>query len=157
MEDKALKSMVVEDELASPWLRIGASLIDGIIITIVLNIVLLRPNTFPGFINIQALAGIVLFIVYEALLVYYKGATVGKLVFGMQVVDYRTGEKPSLMQCFLRPWAKMAFGVGMINRFLINLLVFAFYIVNFFVLLTDAEHKAIHDKIAGTAVLRANR
>jgi hypothetical protein len=45
----------MEDNYASPLEQAVASLIDAIIVVGILNIFILRPNTFPGLINTRQL------------------------------------------------------------------------------------------------------
>ncbi|MCL6471379.1 MAG: RDD family protein [Firmicutes bacterium] len=144
----------MESNLASPARRITASFIDGLLVVVLLSQTILHPNVFPGLINIQAFIVIAALVAYEALFIYFCGWTLGKLILGIRIVDLSTHERPSLAQSFLRPWAKLLFGLWVINRefiYLITLLLSAFNLLR---MLTDDAHLSVHDRIAGTAAFR---
>ncbi len=157
MENQVLNDQIVDYEFASPLRRAVAFSIDGLLVVLVLSLTILHPNTFSGFINIQAVIVVIALILYEGLFVYYRGSTLGKFLMGIKIVDYRTQDKPSLLKCFVRPWAKLLFGLWIINSefvYIILLLLFAF---NYLKMATDNESRAVHDKIAGTKVLKVTR
>jgi len=153
MDSKVLNGNVLDIDFAGPWRRVVALLIDGILMAVVLNLVL-RPNTFPGLIDFKILGAVVLYVVYEALMVYYRGATVGKLAMGIIVVDSQSSEKPSLIQSIIRPWSKLLFGLVILNSSLINLVFVVFGLANFSSMALDENRQALYDKVAKTAVLR---
>lgn len=153
MDSKVLNGNVLDVGLAGPWRRVVALLIDGILMAVILNLVL-RPNTFPGLIDLRILGAVVLYVVYEALMVYYRGATVGKLAMGIRVVDSQSSEKPSLIQSIIRPWSKLLFGFIILNSSLVNLGFLIFGLANFSSIALDENRQALYDKLAKTSVLR---
>lgn len=145
------------DNYAGPLRRIIAWLIDGLLVIGILRIIYLRPNTFPGLIDTRLLVVEGFFIVYEALLVYYLGTTVGKVIMGIKVADGATYGKPSLVQCFIRPWAKLFFGLAILNNVMIGFAALLFSGVNFLRLVGNEDHRGIHDALARTVTLRVSR
>lgn len=157
MENQVLSDQVVDYEFASPLRRAAAFLIDGLLVVLVLSLTILHPNTFSGFINIQAVIVVIALILYEGFFVYYRGSTLGKFLLGIKIVDYRTQEKPSLIKCFFRPWAKLLFGLWIINSEFVYIILLLLSAFNYLKMATDDEYRAIHDKISGTIVFRASR
>lgn len=76
---------------------------------------------------------------------------------GIKIVDYRTQEKPSLLKCFARTWAKLLFGLWIINSEFIYIILLLLSAFNYLKMATDDEYRAIHDKIAGTEALKIIR
>jgi uncharacterized RDD family membrane protein YckC len=121
----------VTSSLALPratfWVRIGALLLDGILILFVLNLVGIDDVT------LLALA------LYGALMWKFKGTTIGGLVFHLQVlrVDGRALDWPTVvvraLSCFL---SLLPAGLG------------------FIWIAIDDDRQSWHDKIAGTVVVR---
>lgn len=72
---------------------------------------------------------------YEPVLVWQRGATLGHTVANIRVVDLRTGGTPTFLQALGRFWLKAFVG----------LLAFAF-------MGTTRRHQALHDLAAGTTV-----
>jgi len=147
----------MENDYVGPLPRIIAVLIDGLLVTLILNISLLRPNMFPGVIDPRTLIITVSFIIYEALMVFYMGTTIGKRILRIAVVDHKTHGRPTIRQCFLRPWAKLFFGIGIISNTFVSFMAILFTGLNFYKLTTDTQHRAIHDVIGGTVAVKAGR
>ena len=143
--------------LAGPLRRSMAFLLDGLLVLAILWLVYLRPNVFPGLIDTRVLGVIILCVGYEALTLYYFGATLGKLALGIRIVDRTTFERPSLLKCFIRPLAKLSFGIWIINSVFFGFLAFAYTLVDFFRMLTDEDYQSVHDIVAGTFALRSNQ
>ena len=144
----------MDNSNVGPLPRIIAVLIDGLLVVLILNITFLRPNTFPGVIDLRTLIITAAFIVYEALMVFKLGTTVGKRIMGITVVDYLTQGKPTIKQCFFRPWVKLFFGIGIISNTFVAFMGILFSLLNLYKLSTDKEHRAIHDVIAGTLAVK---
>jgi uncharacterized RDD family membrane protein YckC len=95
------------DELAGRLLRLGAAMLDGLL----LMAILLPVQFATGFIHraqlqqnglmeqfAMSLLGMVVFLLLNGYLLFTRGQTIGKLVAGIQVVDFKTG----LLLPFLR-------------------------------------------------------
>ncbi|HEY3373782.1 MAG TPA: RDD family protein [Candidatus Aquicultor sp.] len=135
--------------------RAVAFMIDLLLIIVFLRIVYFRPNTFSGIIDFRMLSIAVLIVVYETLLIYYLGATIGKLAVGVTVIDAATSERPSPTQCIIRPFAKIAFAIWTINNTFLIFIAFAFSVLNIAKSQADSEHRSIHDIAARTLVVRS--
>ncbi len=162
MENQVLRDQIVGDlitdyEFASPLRRAAAFLIDGFLVILILSLTILHPNTFSGIINIQAVIVVIALILYEGIFAYYCSSTLGKFLMGIKIVDHHTHKKPSLLKCFIRPWAKLLFGLWIINSEFIYIILLLLSAFNYLKMATDDEYRAIHDKIAGTEALKIIR
>ena len=144
------------------WMRFGARMIDGILLGIPLLIIaaLLIPNllraqgdasnpAFTGFAAIGLTFFLVYFLVvicYEVVLLRYRGATLGKMACGLRVVR--------------SDGSSLGWGVS-IGRFVMwNVVTSGIPYLNFILMLisgimtgTDAEKRALHDRVCDTRVV----
>jgi len=132
------------------WYRLLATIIDSIIIAIVtvpLSFVIIGNEAFtstsfisgPGDFLINWVAPSIYVIVFWI----YRGATPGKIVLNIRIVDSRTGGPLSMGQSILR---YLSYFISMIPLFLGYIWV-AF----------DSRKQGWHDKIAGTVVIMQPR
>ena len=137
-----------DQEYAGFWIRVGASLIDTILILIiVLPIVTtkygksywLSESLVQGFWDLlfsyllPAIAVIIFWV--------YKSATPGKMVMHLTIVDEKTGGRPSVSQFVIR---YLGYYISMIPLFLGLIWVGI-----------DKRKQGWHDKLAGTVVIRS--
>lgn len=134
-------------EYAGFWCRVGASLIDTVLILMIiapmLTMIYGQEYWYGGafysgiwdllFNYVLPSAAIILFWVY-------KSATPGKMAFKLTIVDAITGEKPSTGQLLGRYFA---YYVSMLPLFLGIIWVGI-----------DKKKQGWHDKLAGTVVIR---
>lgn len=128
------------------WRRMFATLFDSVLLLLVVcptlifvhgwGLVLIRANP-PGPLEV----GLALMATLAVMLFWiYKGATPGKMLVGVRIVDARTGAPASKTQLVARYIAyyvsMLAVGMG------------------FFVIAQDPHKQGWHDKIARTAVVR---
>lgn len=133
-------------QLAGWWSRVGATIIDGIILGIPSLILILATSGSLG-----ARAGVEVIIVvgeaiYFTLMLSQQGRTVGNMAVSTRVVDARTGGPLSTGKAFGRWASEMLFGV----------LSFAFFIptlLDYLWPLWDKQNQTLHDKMAGTVVI----
>jgi len=136
-----------ELEYVGFWARVGASLIDTIILLVVIYPILFAIYGKEYFSSEQFLAGFSdFFLSYVfpaiAIIVFwiYKSATPGKMVIRAKIVDARTGNQPSTGQ--------------LIGRY------FAYYLsliplgLGYLWVAWDSKKQGWHDKLAGTVVVR---
>ena len=134
-------------EYAGFWARVGAALIDTILVsflTIPLVRIIYGGDDETGALLFRGTADILISFVLPALAVVAfwvaRGATPGKMAISAQVVDARTGNKPSTGQAIGRYLgyyvSTIPFGLGLIW-------------VAF-----DPKKQGWHDKLAGTVVIR---
>jgi uncharacterized RDD family membrane protein YckC len=115
------------------WVRMGALLIDAVIVAVVVRVLLSWPDTHSDRIWLLALA------VYGAVMWKAKGTTIGGIVFDLRVtrLDSRPLDWPTVcvraLGCIL---SLCALGLG------------------FIWIAIDAGRQAWHDKLAGTVVVQ---
>lgn len=145
-------------EYAGRWQRIGAVLIDIVIVLVILAILNLvgLVGIFEGSRGAAAVQAVVALAYYVPLTVRY-GATVGKMALGIKVVG-PDGNTPSAGPVFIRETIVRA--LGSILSFILGSNVggglggLIFLIVVAFILFDD-KRQGLHDKAAGTFVVRA--
>jgi uncharacterized RDD family membrane protein YckC len=118
--------------------RFRALVIDSIVyvVSLVIFMSLLEVGR-GGHVNIKAIAftWIGFLCLYEPVLVWQRGATLGHAYINIHVVDVRSGGNPTFLRALGRFWLKGVFG----------LLAFVF-------MGTTRRHQALHDLIFGTTV-----
>jgi uncharacterized RDD family membrane protein YckC len=114
--------------------RLGAYLIDVILIGIVIGILTVILKTPGYFIGIAI--GLAYFIYFEG---SPSGQTLGKQALGIRVIDYSTGGPLGYGKSFLRYVGRIASG--------------AICALGYLWMLWDKEKQTWHDKIAGTVVV----
>ncbi|MFQ3191254.1 MAG: putative RDD family membrane protein YckC [Paraglaciecola sp.] len=128
------------------WSRVGASLIDTIIIIAITYPVLISVYGWEYLEGDDIIAGYTDFILsfvfpMVAVIAYwvYRQATPGKIAISAKIVDAKTGEKPTLQQYITRYvgyiLAMIPFGLG------------------FLWVAWDKKKQGWHDKLAGTVVI----
>jgi uncharacterized RDD family membrane protein YckC len=125
--------------LAGWWYRVGATVIDGL--------VLLIPNIIIG-VSASSLAaryaiGAVLQAVYITVLLGSSGKTVGNRAVGTITVDGQTGGPITYGRAFVRWAVQILLQITIIGGFLDILWP-----------LWDQQNQTLHDKAVGTLVLR---
>lgn len=151
-----------EYELASPWYRLGAQMVDGLALAIpgwalifgilggILNIDLFTQRFVPleEQIQISAIsAGVygILYLVFNGYLLATQGQTIGKLACKIRIVK-NDGSIPPLTDTYIK-------------RYLSTMIIGNIPIVGLIYVLVDilmifrADHKCLHDIIAGTMVI----
>ena len=134
-------------EYAGFWIRVGAALIDSILaLIIILPIlwVIYGKSYWLGESYVQGFWDLLLSYVLPPIAVIifwvYKSATPGKMATKLTIVDARTGGKPSTGQFVIR---YIGYYVAMLPLFLGIIWVGI-----------DKRKQGLHDKLAGTVVLR---
>ena len=157
------------------WPRLGAFIIDQILIGLVLapafyhfffsrkdqesegvfledNFDLLITNAQPSILDNGEATFLLLFTIVPAVMVISfwlaKQATPGKMVFGARIVDANTGLSPSPRQCILRYCGYL----GMSIPYIVYFFLLGFVWMGF-----DPRKQGFHDKIARTVVVRPKR
>jgi uncharacterized RDD family membrane protein YckC len=121
------------------WQRVGATIIDGL--------VLLIPNFIvdaAGGRGVGTLLSLVINAVYITLMLSRRGQTVGNMAVGTRVVDSRTGLAPSAGKAFVR-W---------LSEIVLVILLVLPVILDILWPLWDSQNQTLHDKMAGTYVIR---
>jgi uncharacterized RDD family membrane protein YckC len=130
------------------WARVGASIIDSILMVLVLVPIMriyyggagwdagFRLDS-PANILVNGLLPAVAIILFWV----YRQATPGKMVIGAKIVDEKTGGKPSTGQ--------------LIGRYLAYYLSSIVLLLGFIWVGFDPKKQGWHDKLAGTLVVRS--
>ena len=143
---------MTEQQYAGFWVRTGAHVIDTILVMLILSpllgllfggnnidieAVIAGEATIPASYWLsQSIPPAIAVIAFW----YYKTATPGKMIVKVKIVDFETGEKPTLGQLIGRYFAYIA---SMVPLFL-GLIWVAF----------DKQKRGWHDKLSGTAVVK---
>jgi uncharacterized RDD family membrane protein YckC len=117
------------------WPRAKAILIDGFILAVAFLVAALVGSRLAGAGPVAFVAWVGLWALYDPIMVWLTGGTVGHHLQNLRVVSDRTGGPPSLPAAIVRNVAKAALGA-------VSLLAMA----------ASSRGKALHDWIAGTTV-----
>lgn len=146
-----------EGELASPWLRLGGAMIDGIILLIItwplsvalVFLLMVVTGEAPTFV-VQVMSVFAAFGVFLAVQGYFlnrSGQTIAKKLLNMKIVD-ENGQKPAFGRLIALRYAPV-YAVQILSYFaVIPLLVDALFIFR-------DDRRRIVDLIAGTRVVMA--
>ncbi len=143
-------------ELASRLLRLGAALIDGCIgIAISLPVMIftgyveraMRQQVGAVEIVLYSLGGLGAYLLLHGYLLATQGQSIGKMVLGIRIVDYNTGQ--------ILPLAKLL-GLRLLPVVIVSMIpcVGALSIVDV-LFIFGSEKRCVHDLIANTKVVRA--
>jgi len=137
-------------EYAGFWIRVGATLIDTILLLIIITPVLTKiygSEYWLGGTYIQGFWDVLFSYILPAIVVVifwaYKSATPGKMATNLTIVDAKTGGKPTIAQFVIR---YIGYYVAMLPLFLGIIWVGI-----------DPRKQGWHDKLAGTVVIRNKR
>jgi uncharacterized RDD family membrane protein YckC len=151
------------------WERLVAAIIDGLVLLIPAVLINLLFGLMLGSSMIlNVLLVLVASLIIIAGVVAYKvlleggpkQATLGKMVFGLQVVNLEGG-KPNRIQAIIRTWP---WWLGLLNIFspipvlgiLVAILVVAAFIGVFVTVVLSPHGQGIHDKTANCYVIKAS-
>jgi uncharacterized RDD family membrane protein YckC len=138
---------------ASFWIRFAAVLIDGLIVGIPLNIILIALGLFGSIAS--SLISAVAYLLYEGLLLTYRnGQTIGKQAVNIRVIPIGGGAV-TMQQAFIRAGVKALFSISG-SIFPPYTSVFGILgLLDYLSMLWDSNKQCWHDKAAGTIVVRA--
>lgn len=124
------------------WIRLGASILDGIIVSIPLAIIV---GVLTGnFDNDEPLAKLLSGLYSILLPVFWYGRTIGKRICGIRIRKYDTHEPPGIGTMLMRVVvAGLVYGITFGIGFIASLIMVA----------VREDKRAIHDFIAGTEVV----
>ena len=136
-----------EMRYAGFWVRVGATALDLLVFTLIAVPLLyaihgrgyfrseVPDRGWVDFLNMFVLPNLLV-----PLLWVLCGATPGKMAISAKIVDAHTGKKPSLRQCLMR----------LLGCYLSVLLLG----LGFLWIAIDRKKQGLHDKLAGTVVIR---
>ena len=140
---------VSTSQLASPWARLAAVIIDvllyavlSIVLFFILEVASKQDPAVTGFTIIGA--NLALFVV-QMVLLGARGQTIGKILLRVRIVDAQTGGHPG--------WARIVLLRTVVNWILsgIPFIGWIYWLVDS-LFIFRADHRTIHDMIAGTQV-----
>ena len=158
-------------ELASPWIRLVAWLIDVLIYFAITMVAVMIGVAIAGLglsdlvnfgddfflaiafvIGITVLAFLVVFIVQMVLLAT-RGQTIGKIIMKIRIVDAQTGEHPGWARLILLRTIVNGLISGALNAIpVVGQGLGGLYFIIDSLFIFRADHRTIHDMIAGTRV-----
>ncbi len=157
-------SLASGQQLADPWLRIAAGVID-FIITLIISIPFGIGAVFSAFdsggaevelnIGLAIVGGLVTTAYYLLMNVYFSG-TAGKLILGIRIVQ-RDGTEPLGWPVGVRRTANRLLGVLSnipLLGIIISLALLVLNIVSLVFLFTDEERRTVMDRIGDTYVVK---
>ncbi len=140
----------IEPEYVGFWARVGAALVDTVLIVVITLPILTKIYGSGYFFSdkfIQGPADFLIGWVFPAVAIIlfwmYRQATPGKMAVSAKIVDAATGQAPTTRQWIIR---YLGYYVSTLPLFL-GLIWVAF----------DARKQGWHDKMAGTLVIRAKK
>ncbi len=145
--------------LAEPWQRLVGRLIDGILVGVAsfivgLVIAIALDNLLGGL--IAGLIGVAIGTAYEVVLTSQMGATLGKKIFNMRIVNDPDGSKVDDSVMLKRYMPSIVIGViGAIPILgLLSIpLSLVFVILSIVWIFTDEKHRSVYDKVGKTYVI----
>lgn len=144
---------VDEDDVAEPWRRLVGFMIDWVVLVMIALVLIsvlgidlggsdaLRLPTSARF--VQGLVGAAYYVGFTV----SRGQTPGKMLMGTRVVMERTARIPGLVPAALR-WVVPGVFVFMPGVSILSAVIYGW-------LLFDSLRRGLHDKAAGTVVVRA--
>ena len=152
-------------ELASPWARLAAWIIDALIYFVVIIVAVLIGFAVASVIlsdigdsfNLAGVAVMVVLSVLALLIVFIiqmvllatRGQTIGKIIMKIRIVEAQTGAHPG--------WARLILLRTIVNGIIISVLNIlpgaggAYFLVDSLFIFRE-DHRTIHDLFAGTRV-----
>jgi uncharacterized RDD family membrane protein YckC len=126
------------------WIRFGALILDGLIIgipSLILIVIAAQIST-----GLAVLFYVLYFVAYIAYPIYFEGgptgATPGKRICGIRVIDMRTGGPIGYGRAFIRWIMKIVSGIPLY--------------LGYFWMLWDKEKQTWHDKVSDSVVVPAD-
>lgn len=147
---------LLETELASRWARLGAAILDGVVLIVLFMALLFLTGTLEAMATgeqspyqevLGAMVGLVLYLVVNGYLLHRSGQTVGKWALGIKIVSINDGRILPLWQVVL-------------VRYLPQVLVSVIPVIGQWLVMIESlfvfrrDKRCVHDLIAGTRVIR---
>jgi uncharacterized RDD family membrane protein YckC len=136
--------------LASPLARLGARVIDGLIVAVILTGLVAGGAVHIDMTSVDAipaaLLGVALVVgfLYETTFIALRGQTPGKMLLRVRVVRVEDGRVPGWRRAFIRWVVPILFSIVPFGA-----------LVAYLWLLWDRRRQGLHDKAARTLVVRA--
>ena len=144
-----ISELIKEDEpkesLAGFWIRLGAYLIDYLVICLILLIIFIFFGDEDSLDNMSdSTAELIFFgsvLFYHMISLYHSSTTIGKSIFGLKVIDIKTGNKVSAAQAIARS---------------LSYILSSIFYIGFIIIAFNKKKQGFHDQLAKTLVIRDN-
>lgn len=153
------------------WERVLAAVVDGLVLMIPIIIIwVIFGLLMGGNMAVNIIITLIASLIITAGIVAYKvvlesgprQATVGKMVFGLQVVDAEGGQRVPVQQALIRTWP---WWLGLANflspvpvlGILISLAILGVWIALLVLFIMDPNGQSIHDKMARCMVMKTGK
>lgn len=133
---------VVAKEPAGFWIRLGANILDGLIVSIPLSIL---SWMVTGSREENMITEVISVLYILVLPVIWNGYTIGKYICGIKIRRVKDESPPTIWTMLLRVLA-----ANLAYVFTLGIL----YIISIFMVIFREDKRSIHDFIAGTEVVR---
>ena len=143
---------VSTSQLASPWARLAAVIIDGLLYAIVFVVLFVILEVFskqdPAVTGFTIIGAFFVLFVVQMVLLGMRGQTIGKMLLRVRVVDAQTGQHPG--------WARIVLLRTVVNWVLVGIpfVGWIYWLVDS-LFIFRADHRTIHDMIGSTRVDKA--
>lgn len=134
-------------------LRLSAAFFDNMIYTIPISYIGGLIGFLTNNYSYSGVTSLIIILVFLAVVTTYfvyfdisKGATPGKRIYGLKVVDINSRQNLSLKKATIRELTARATA-------LVPFIGALFQLVNFFVMISSSERRGIHDRLANSQVL----
>ena len=136
-------------QLASPWSRLAAVIIDTLVVGApglifwVLTFASLISEEYEASLGIGLAVLIIVIFIVQIVLLGTRGQAIGKVVMKIRIVDAQTGAHPG--------WARLILLRTIVN-WLLRIIIPPFYGLVDALFIFRADHRTIHDLYSGTRV-----
>ena len=133
------------------WYRVGATIIDGLIIGVIRTVIdgvsgagAVTTHRAAGALAVASLVGLAVTLLYQGLLLAYRGQTVGMMAVGTRIADADTG-------------GGIGVGRGVLRAVVMTVLAILVLpgLLDIFWPLWDRRNQTLHDKAVRTVILRS--
>lgn len=121
------------------WIRLGASLIDSVIVFLILILLIYFFGAYWSE-DLDPIVGFILFIGYHVIFLSLYSATLGQKIYGLKVINKKTGQKIYFKRVLVRTLSYL------VSSALLGL--------GFLLIIWDKKKQTLHDKIAKTVVIK---
>ncbi len=147
---KARIRAIGQMERGAVWCRVIAGLLDGLIIlsiTATMNLLLLGDRSQLGHLSFKQFLVVYLMklafvVLYNGLFISMKGASPGKIIMHLQIVDLSTGQFPDFVRANLREFSKIISAVCLLYGFVMMAI--------------RPDRRALHDLMLDTVVIKVS-
>ena len=149
---------VSPEELAGRWARLGAALVDGVLVGVAGSVIMIPSGLMaramqqdPTAMLWQSVIGMALYALINARLLASSGQTVGKRLLHVRIVDHQTHQVVPVWNSLALRYLLFAGVPALLLDPTLGIGVLLLDIVFIF----GKDRRCVHDLVAGTIVVRA--